>query len=346
MAETETPPDPPSTARRKPTLRTVAEHTGFAVATVSRALSGDPRIAEATRQTVARAAEDLGYVPDRAAQRLRTGRTKVITLLLNADHEFLGFTNELLVGITAALEGTGYAVSVMPDDPRGDRLEQVRKVLRQNLADGLVFTRTETFDPRVRLLLEHGFPFVTHGRTEFTDPHPFVDFDNERFARDAASYLVAQGCERVTMILPQSRFTFSQHLRYGFLSVVRESGVAYELPDRVTMESPPSDILAYVRTRQTQPNPPDGHVCVGEVAALATLAALSDCGITPGQDVHIAAKRASPVFDLTRPRIPAQFEDVREVGQRIGELLLRRIDGEDPAHLGIVQGPTGQFRAE
>ena len=70
--------------RERPTLRTIAEETGFAVTTVSRALKDDPRIAAKTRKAVAEAAEKLAYVPDRAAQRLRTGRTKVISVLLNS----------------------------------------------------------------------------------------------------------------------------------------------------------------------------------------------------------------------------------------------------------------------
>lgn len=343
MAEIDTPQDPPAPTQGKPTLRTIADHTGFAVATVSRALSGDVRIASATRQTVTKAAEDLGYVPDRAAQRLRTGRTKVISLLLNPDHEYLGFTNELLVGMTAALRGTGYAVTVIADDVGGDRLEQVRTILRQRLADGLVFTRTETFDPRVRLLLEHDFPFVTHGRTEFGQPHPYVDFDNERFARDAVDYLVGRGCSRLTMILPEPRFTFTQHLRYGFLSAARAHGLIFEMPETVTLDSSPAEILAHVGKRQQEPDPPDGHVCVGEVAAMATLAALTDAGVTPGDGIHAVAKRASPVFDLYRPRIATQFEDVRDVGRLLGELLLRRLDGADPAGLQVIQPPQGRF---
>jgi LacI family transcriptional regulator len=101
----------------KPTLRTIAQATGFSVATVSRALADDQRIAARTRATVAEAAKRLGYMPDRAARRLRTGRTQVITLLLNTEHEFLGFTHEFLSGITEALRGTGYSVTVVPTIP-------------------------------------------------------------------------------------------------------------------------------------------------------------------------------------------------------------------------------------
>lgn len=331
------------TAGRKPTLRTVAEATGFAVTTVSRALAGDERIAKSTRDTVAAAAQRLGYVPDRAAQRLRTGRTKVVTLLVNPGHEFLGFTNELLTGIGTALRGTGYSVTIIPDYITEDRIAAIRNILRQRLADGIIFTRTECFDDRVRLLMEHDFPFVTHGRTEFSVPHPYVDYDNEAFARSAVERLVAKGRTRLSMILPEPRFTFAQHLRYGFVSAVRAAGIAHEIPADVTLDSEPLAILDSIRRRRLEPDPPDGYVCVGEVVAMASLAALEDTGARHGVDADVVAKRASPIFDLYRPRIETVFEDVRQTGQEIGMLLLRRMAGAPASELQLLQQPIGSF---
>jgi LacI family transcriptional regulator len=312
----------------KPTLRTLSQETGFAVATVSRALAGDPRIAATTRETVTAAANRLGYVPDRAARRLRTGRTQVISLLLNTQHEFLGFTHEFLSGITEVLAGTGYSVTVVPDSPGEDRLAPVRTILRNNLADGLLFTRTEAFDPRVRLLMEADFPFVSHGRTEFTTPHPWVDYDNEAFARQAVQHLVAKGRRRISLVLPGEQFTFTQHLRYGFLSAVREAGIDYEIVAGVTLDSPPPEIASALMQRRAAANPPDGYVCVGEVTALLALAALTDTGAVHGVDADIVAKRASPIFDNILPRIDTVFEDLRATGRAMAEMLLRRMNGE------------------
>ena len=59
----------------KPTLKTISEITGLAVTTVSRALGDAPQIALETRKRVRQVAAEIGYLPDRAAQRLRTGRT-------------------------------------------------------------------------------------------------------------------------------------------------------------------------------------------------------------------------------------------------------------------------------
>ena len=324
----------------RPTLRTVAEASGFAVTTVSRALANDPRIAKSTREKIAKTAEKLGYVPDRAAQRLRTGRTKVISLLLNTNHEYLGFSSEILAGFTEALSGTGYSVTITPDFVSEDRLEVVRHILRNKLADGVIFTRTECFDPRVRYLTENDFPFVSHGRTEFSTPHPFVDFDNEAFARWAVDRLVEKGRKRVLIIMPKNDFTFAQHLHYGFMSAVRRHGIDFEIPDAVDMESTPQEISEYLRSRMSQPNPPDGFICVGEVVALSTLAALNDSGIVPGRDVDVLAKHASPIFAQLRPRIETVFEDLRQTGLEMGRLLLARIEGAPAKDLQVILPPV------
>lgn len=336
------PAAPPTRARV--TLRTLAAETGLAVTTVSRALSNDPRIAAATRATVAEAAARLGYVPDRAAQRLRTGRTKVVQLLLNLDHEFLSFTTELIGGLSEALAGTGYSVTLFPDILDRDRLTAVRRIVEGRLGDGVIFNRTEPFDPRVRYLTEQGFPFVCHGRTEFTVPHPFVDFDNEAFARLAVGRLLDRGRTRPLIILPPDRYSFAQHLRWGIVSATRDAGITCEIPGHITLDTPQDQALAWLRGRLSQADRPDGIICVGEVAAMIALAAIDDNGLRIGQDIDVVAKQASGVFDLLRPRIDIFREDLRDAGRAMGETLLRSMAGEDPATLQVLHQPRPRSR--
>ena len=55
---------------RRVTLVDLAERADVSVATVSRALSGDPQISEATQSRIRRIATDLKYVPNVAARSL------------------------------------------------------------------------------------------------------------------------------------------------------------------------------------------------------------------------------------------------------------------------------------
>lgn len=329
----------------KPTLRTIAELTGLAVTTVSRALGGAPQIALETRQKVQRVAEEIGYLPDRAAQRLRTGRTNVITLVLDPHEEILGFSTSLIRGLTEALRNTAYHLVVTPHFANAPSTDPVRHIMRNRMADGIVFSRTEPFDERVKLLLEHDFPFVCHGRTELGTPHPYVDFDNYSFAYEATKRLIGSGRKRLAIVMPPRRFTFFQHVQYGFMCAVREAGVSFELAEGVDLDSSAADIQAQVFQRLGEPNPPDGYVCGGEVSALAVMAAISDRGLNPGRDIGIVAKRTSGLFNLVRPQIDTIYEDITDAGWQMGRALLAAIAGRDPNELQILQKPELNFVA-
>ncbi|WP_272790010.1 MULTISPECIES: LacI family transcriptional regulator [unclassified Shinella] len=337
--------DPARSALRtgKPTLKTIAEMTGLAVTTVSRALGNAPQISETTRRRVHEVAAEIGYLPDRAAQRLKTGRTNVVSVLLDPHEEILGFGTSIMHGLARALQGTPYHLIVTPNFLDGSNVEAVNYIIRNGMADGLIFSRTEPFDPRVRLLLENGFPFVTHGRTEFSTPHAFVDYDNFAFAYAATRRLIAKGRRKVTIILPPRRLTFYQHMLHGFMTAVREAGVAYEIPDALDLDSPADMIRDYVRRRSTEPDPPDGFACPGEVSALATITGMSDRGLSLGGEYDIVAKQTSRLLSQIQPKVETLYEDLTSAGEAMGRLLLKRIGGEPIENLTILQSPQFSF---
>lgn len=326
-----------SQKNRRPTQRTIAAKAGFSVGTVSRALADDPLIAPETRALVYRIARELGYTPDRAAQRLRTGRSNVIGLILPPHEEILGFGTSLIRGISTVLSGTRYHLVVFPDFDTEQTDAQVQRVVKEGLADGILFSRTEPNDLRVRYLLEEDFPFVCHGRTELASKHAFVDFDNLEFARVAAKGLVAKGASNLAILMPPEGLTFRNHLMQGFMSAVRESGVNYEILDGVTLDSSPTCIEAAIKQRFSMPNRPDGLILPGEMSGLASLAAIQDLGLVMGKDVHVVVKQTSGIFDFVRPRIPSLYEDLTAGGEMMAKLLLRRIAGEPSEDLQFLQ---------
>jgi LacI family transcriptional regulator len=314
----------------KPTLKTIAELTGLAVTTVSRALADAPQIALETRQRVRQVAVDIGYFPDRAAQRLRTGRTNVISLVLDPHEEILGYGTSMIRGLTASLRGTPYHLVITPHFSDTPPIDPVRHIVRNRMADGILFSRTEPSDERVKFLMEHDFPFVCHGRTELATPHPYVDYDNYAFAYRAARSLIAAGCRKLYMILPPDRFTFAQHMRHGFMTAVREEGIVFEIAHGISLDSKSEAIRDHIAARLGDAAPPDGFICGGEVSAMAVMSASHDLGLQIGRDVRLVAKQTSGLFDQVRPRIETIYEDLSQAGQMMAALLLKRIAGGAP----------------
>lgn len=327
----------------KPTLRTISELTGFAVTTVSRALGNAPQISLETRKHIHEVAAEIGYLPDRAAQRLKTGRTNVISVLLDPHEEILGYGISLMHGLAKALRDTPYHLIVTPNFINGSNIDAVRYIVRNGMADGLIFSRTEPFDPRVRLLLENGFPFVTHGRTEFTTEHPYVDYDNFSFAYEATKWLILRGRRKPMIILPPKRLTFSQHLLHGFMTAVREAGVAHEIPDEIDLDCPVDQIRDHISRRAGLPDAPDGFACGGEVSALATITGMSDHGLTLGKEYDVVAKRTSKLLSQIQPKVETIYEDLTDTGERMGRVLLARIAGDEMADMQILLKPQFNF---
>jgi LacI family transcriptional regulator len=344
----DTPKSAPSESLRKsgkPTLRTIADLTGFAVTTVSRALSNAPQISLDTRKRVHEVAAEIGYLPDRAAQRLKTGRTNVISVLLDPHEEILGYGTSLMLGLAKALKDTPYHLIVTPNFINDSNVDAVRYIVRNGMADGLIFSRTEPFDPRVRLLLENDFPFVTHGRTEFTTPHPYVDYDNFSFAYEATRRLIARGRRKPMIILPPKRMTFSQHLLHGFMTAVREAGVAYEIPTEIDLDCPVDQIRDFVSRRAGEPDAPDGFACGGEVSALATITGMSDHGLTLGVEYDIVAKQTSKLRVNIQPKVETIYEDLTDTGEQMGRILLARIAGDETTDMQVLLKPQINFPA-
>lgn len=327
----------------KATLRSIAAESGFAVTTVSRALADDPKIAEATRRRIGEIARAQGYVPDRAARHLRTGKTNVIALVMTPHDEILGFRGSMIAGVQKALQGTAYHIHMAPYDLRGDPLEPVRHIVQNRLADGILFTGTTPDDPRVAYLNAAGFAFVSYGRTDAGAAHAWCDFDNHAFAVMAVERLAARGRKSLFLLPPKDRRTYGRHMREGFQAAAARLGVKATTSEMLTLATPPQRLQSEIAPL-CQGAGIDGIIAPGEVAAMAVMAGLGDAGIAVGGEVDVLAKQTSRTFDLYRPRIDTIYEDISAGGEAMGRLLLRRLAGEGAEGLQVLMLPEPNFR--
>lgn len=318
---------------RSPTLKTIAALTGYSVTAVSRALKDAPDIGPEAKERVRMAAQQIGYRPNRAGLRLRTGKTQVISLILNTDEEVLGLTSMLINGIADRLRSTSYHLVVTPYSHLDDPMDPVRYVVETQSADGVILSRTEPRDRRVAYLSEHAMPFVTHGRTDMDLVHPWYDFDNERYAFDAVKLLAQAGARRVALVGPPPHLTYAGHMRRGFARGIAEQGLENHLIEGVTIE----DSLDAVQDALTgvfkAARRPDGIVSGAGSSTIAIAAAADAAGLVIGRDVHLASKQSTRVLQRIRPGIHSIDEDFRSAGTRLADFVLRAINGEAPASL-------------
>jgi len=330
----------------RPTLRTLADLTGLGVTTVSRALKDAPELSAETKARVRALAAEIGYRPDRAALRLRTGKTLVIALVLDQSDAIAEFARRMIFGISTVLEGTSYHLVVFPQFSGADPLEPIRYIAETAAADGVIFTHTRPQDERVRLLLARGFPFVTHGRTHFGSAHPFHDFDNGAFARLAVERLVACGRRRLALVAPRGEFTYGEFMLGEFAAAAEKAGVEHATIEGIDLDSPaPAFREAAHRAASAQAGF-DGFVCASETRSIALIAGLQDAGLTVGRDVDVIAKETSDLLDNISPPIDSFCEDLVFAGSELARLLLARMQGAPAADLNSLSKPEFRHRRQ
>jgi LacI family transcriptional regulator len=325
----------------RPTLKTIAYMTGLGVTTVSRALHDAPDIGQATKERVRLVAQRIGYRPNRAGVRLRTGKTNVISLILSVETEVLGPTSHLVYGISEYLAGSPFHLIVTPYGKHSDPLDPVRYIVETGSADGVIFSRTEPEDPRVRYLHERGFPFATHGRTDMGIAHPFFDFDNARYGEVAVARLAARGRRRLALLAPPAELTFSRHMTDGFQRAIERHDLI-DVPIRaVTTDSSYEDIGAEVGRLMAARRRPDGIVCGSAAAAISAIGAAEAAGFVIGRDFDVAVKESFNMMQKFRGEIEVVHEDFRRAGMGLAEAVVRTIGGTAAPELQTLDAPEG-----
>ena len=313
----------------RPTLKTISRLAGLAVPTISRALSDAPDISEATKKKVRKIAQDIGYRPNRAGLRLRTGKTNVIALILSTDHDMMNHTARLITAIAAATRETPYHLIVTPFFPDEDPMDAVKYVVETKSADGLILNQIQPRDPRIAYLLEQGFPVATHGRTDWCAQHPYFDFDNSAFGRICVERLVARRRSNIIVIAPPLDQNYSQNLMEGILAAAQTHSVRVHRMESITSDTSSDEIVAAVTKRFEKDPYIDGVICASTTAAMAAAVAIEKSGRQIGLEVDLTAKEAIPFLKSFREKILTVFEDVAMAGDQLAKAVIRSIDHPD-----------------
>ncbi|RWN09669.1 MAG: LacI family DNA-binding transcriptional regulator [Mesorhizobium sp.] len=323
-------------------LKQLAVELSLSVTTVSRALKDGPEVHPLTIARVKDAAKRAGYLPNHHGYALKTGRTLTITAVYpmeTQDHLSDLLKLPLIEGMTLAARQAGYSLSIYSTTPDDDPVESVQRQLQARSTDGLIITRMVSGDPRVKLLLDAGMPFVTFGRTDLNVAYPYVDIDNEQIAYEATRRLMDKGCRRIALQLLVPEDQASAMRLAGYQRALAEAGIPIDESlighGMFTMESS----AGWFDSLLASSDRPTGLACANELGLLGALHALGRRGLVPGSDVHIVARDSTRLARFLPAKIGVHFVDMAGVGRKLIEVLESRIiDPLGPVSTILLQG--------
>ncbi|WP_119393305.1 substrate-binding domain-containing protein [Salinibius halmophilus] len=324
-------------------LQDIADRLGLSKATVSRALNDYPEVGASTRARVKAVAQELGYLPNLSAQRLATGQTGLIAMVLHSeDGEVLDLNHsKVMLQLTDHLQVSKLDL-VFRMSAHGDSLELYQRLARRGVVDAMIVSAPRPNDRRIAYLKENGLPFVVYGCDRKSPDYAFYDVDNEGGFYQAANALIDAGHQRIAILNGPERLYFARQRSNGFLNACSEKSLF--IPECFVSFGALTDASGYKQTKQMflqqQYSPPSALLCASTLQAYGAYRALAELGFIVGQDVAVVAHDdVLPQWQAEQfhPPLSVVQSDLTLAAQPLAEMVVKVLKGENPSTLQHIE---------
>lgn len=327
-------------AARRVTSQDVADRAGVSRTTVSLVLNNVPgfQISKETRQRVLKAAQDLHYVPDAAAQALASRQSQIIGLILvRTPHQIASdfFLIQTLDGLIQTIHQQGMRLLIDIVHPRHQE-ETYLQLVRAKRIDGIILSGPRFDDDALNALEEIRFPTVLLGQMPGSW-FSFVDVDNRAAAHQAVAHLLKLGHTRIACITnaPVSYTAANERLR-GYREALEEAGINFDAAlvrygefDVKSGYQQMSDLLSSgVKL--------SAAFVASDTLAYGAKSAIREQGLRIPQDVALVGMDDLPLSRFVDPPLTTVNLPAVELARRASEILFQILQEEQPEQRQVI----------
>jgi DNA-binding LacI/PurR family transcriptional regulator len=308
-------------------IRDIAALAGVSVATVSRVLNGRPDVSPATRETVLRHIRERGYVSNRNARALASGRTGLIGLIV--PHVGGHFFAEIVAGAAEALYECDARLVVCPTRHEHERELSLLERLMHGTTDGALLVLPSESPDELERLHQQGYPFVViDPALPVNDGIPVVAAANWAGARMATEHLIALGHERIGVITGPPTWCASVDRLAGYHSAL----LAARCPIRPELVCTGDFTIAgghrAAHHLLALPDAPTAIFALDDDMAIGVLRAARERGVQVPRDLSVVGFDDVEPALIASPTLTTVRQPLQEMGRVGAALLYRLLDGQ------------------
>ena len=326
------------------TIKDVARRASVSIATVSYVFNESAPISEATRARVLAAAKELDYRPSAIARGLRAQESRFIGYSWHRlpPDRWNPIMERFLHNVAEAADAQGYHILTFTSPLDSEPWPLYEELMLTGQVDGFIVSDTNRDDERIRHLLDSSFPFVAFGRANEEWDFPYVDVDGAEGVRQAVEHLLALGHRRIGLIA-WSEVSLPGYYRYqGYVATLQAAGIspdpAWIIHTEHTEAS--SRQAAHVLLDLPPDRRPTAVVALSDLTAIGAMNAIYEMGLQPGRDVAVVGFDDVPAAKYLRPPLTTLHQPIAEVGERVVNMLLQLIRGEELTEREVLLPPT------
>lgn len=309
-------------------IREVAQLAGVSIGTVSNVLNRPEVVAERTRQRVLAAIERLNFVPNRGAADLRSGRSRMIGLVVpDITNPFFA---EVARGAVDAAAESNVAVVLCNSDQDPAKEDRYLEVLEEHRVAGVVINPVAAIPERLAELRDRGSKVVCVHRSVKTSDYCSVAVDDVQGGRLATEHLLGLGGRHIALVNGPVSLRPCADRRRGARQAVKAAGLPAGA--LVEVERPTMTIKDGVEAADhllKGSRLPDAIFCTNDLLAVGVTRRLTQAGLSvPGDvavagydDIDLAAEATIPLTSVGQPKYG--------LGHRATQLVLAEITEPD-----------------
>lgn len=313
-------------AKTRITIQDVAREAEVSIATVSRYINGRAGAMSAeTAERVRAVIERLGYVPNSAAQTLKTGRSNLIGVVLTEIAHI--YWSSMLAGIEERANAAGFGVIIGSAGNHAAAQQRCVELFLKQKVDGLLLNPASVDSRTLQRWKTLPCPVVMLDRTFPALSYPLVAVDNAHGARRAVEHLLSLGHRQIGIVSWQIANLGNRRERLdGYRDALAAAGIApeprYERFCAEGWEAGVRETLALFR----EAGPPTALFSTNTELTLQVLAALKQLGLRVPADVSLVGFDDSPWEALLDPPLTSVATPPFELGKLAAGLVCDAID--------------------
>ena len=338
-------------ADRRPTIIDVAREAGVSKSTVSLVLQNSPLVKKATREHVRTVMNEMGYVYNRAAAKLRNSSPDLIGLVINDLRN--PFFTEFATSLQMELSSRGYAVVIANTDEDPDLQTGVVGAMIEHGVAALIISPAygedaSTFDAIERA----GIPAMQVLRSvdPRTDVFPFAAPDYVSGSRVATEHLLESGAKHIAFVGGLEGRGVTRERMSGYLSVLEASG---REPIVLTGKATRTFGHDVAKTLVDKHPEVDAVICFNDQVALGMVSGCAEIGRAVGADLKIVGFDDIEEVAHSWPALSSVRCDIAGFGRSIAQTVVTWLEeGQVPPRehradvsLVVRQSSSGKFQS-
>lgn len=325
-------------SRRDLGLAAVARLAGVSTATVSNAMNRPHMVAEATRERVMAAIDELDFVPNRAAAALRKGTNRVLGLVIpDIVNPFYAAIVDAVVD-AADRERYGVALCVSHEDPAREQ-RHFAMLAEQRAAGALVVPITADWT-RLSHLRMVGTRLIMVDRRVDESEACSVAVDDVRGGELAMAHLLGAGGEGVAIVNGARSIVQCEDRRTGARTAMTAAGLHPDGLLEIEVEEMTVDAGVAAGRRLAAAGTPRRIFATNDQLAIGVIRGLAESGLQVPTDAAVIGYGDLAFGNEEAQRLTTVGQPKHEMGEdAVGKLLAELREGAAHQHTATTFQP-------